>query len=171
MIDRTPCRYLLLAHEHGHAAAKAVNSMQPLLADLQQQLLRCAASNSSNAGSRSAGTSGGGIAPTLSTSTPQQLQQLLSCSAVQQLVHWHTYLESLDVAELPPPCWHDVFAHLLLTGALRAFGFRYQQVSLPGPAGCSHLSHLVVMDRWLCCVLALLWTGVTNVQPCLCLQL
>jgi hypothetical protein len=56
-------------------------------------------------------------------------QQLLCCSAVLQLARWHTCLESLDKSELPLPCWHDVFAHLLLTGALRAFGFGYQQVS------------------------------------------
>lgn len=60
-------------------------------------------------------------------------QQLLSCSAALQLARWHTCLESLDRAELPLPCWHDVFAHLLLTGALRAFSFGYQQVSGPRP--------------------------------------
>lgn len=134
-----PCRCLLLACEHGHAAAKAINSMQSVLTDLQQQLLRCAASNSSNTGSRSAGPISGSSAPVRVT-TPQQPQQLLSCSAVLQLAHWHKCLESLDVAELPPPCWHDVFAHLLLTGALRAFGFCYQQVSLCHPVPWSSRS-------------------------------
>lgn len=108
--------------------------MQPLLADLQQQLLRtctragrAAATNSSSGGSSrsSTGPEGSAVAP----AQQQQQQLLLSCSSVQQLVHyWHVVLESLEVAELPPPRWHEVFAHLLLTGALRAFSLVYHQV-------------------------------------------
>jgi hypothetical protein len=128
------CRFLLLGSEHGHAAAKAINSMQPLLADLQQQLLRrisaagTACPHSSSSSSRSAVPSTGG-AP--AAAGPQQL---LTCSAVVQLARWHTCLESLDKSELPLSCWHAVFAHLLLTGALRAFDFGYQQVSGPKAA-------------------------------------
>lgn len=123
----------MLASEHGHAAAKAVNSMQPLLLNLQRELLQCA-----EAGSPS------GAAACGSTST----EKLLSSTAVQQLLRWHACLESLDTNTLPPPCWHDVFAYLLLTGSLRAFGFGYRQVgSRDWPVD---LSCLCVADRVEC---------------------
>lgn len=118
-------RYLLLAHEDGHAAAKAITSMQPLLVELQQQLLQSASAHVSS-GSRAAGA--GGVGPGSAYSGGPSQQLLLSSPAAVQLARWHTCLESLDKAELPPPCWHEVFAHLLLTGALKAFVFGYHEV-------------------------------------------
>ncbi len=98
--------------------------MQPLLAELQQQLLQSASApiNSSN---RTAGVVPGSAC---AGGPSQQLQPLLSTPAAVQLARWHTCLESLDRSELPPPCWHEVFAHLLLTGALKAFVYSYQEV-------------------------------------------
>jgi len=115
----------MLAAEHGHAAAKAINSMQPLLLNLQWELLQCAQAGSPK-----------GAAACGSTSA----EKLLSSTAVQQLLRWHACLESLDTNTLPPPCWHDVFAHLLLTGSLRAFGVGYRQVGFHDwPMHCSAL--------------------------------
>lgn len=89
--------------------------MQPLLADLQQQLLQSVAAPSSACASGA---------------SSQKSSKLLSSppGSAGSLARWHTCLESLDRAELPPPCWHEVFAHLLLTGALKAFSYSYQEV-------------------------------------------
>lgn len=134
--------------------------MQSLLGDLQQELLHtctcaggaAAATNSSSGGSRpSAGPDGSAAAPA------QQQLLLLSRSSVQQLAHaWHVVLESLEVAELPPPCWHEVFAHLLLTGALRAFAFAYHQVRAAADA---YRLYCV----FCCCGLMTLWSLTNNV--------
>lgn len=128
-------RYLLLARQHGHAAAKAINSMQPVLADMQRLVVMQTAaglSSTSNMGSHQTS------APV--TQQQQRTSLLLSSAPVVELLRWHSCLESLDKAELPLSCWHDVFAHLLLTGALRAFSYAYQQV------------------RWmLCCVHVVSW--------------
>lgn len=114
---------LLLGHEHAHAAAKAVNAMHLLLASLQQQLLQeVAGGRNSSAGG--ADTNGVDVAGSTTTAA----QQLLSSAAVKKLWCWHSCLESVDPTALPTPCWFDVFAHILLTGALKAFAYGYQQV-------------------------------------------
>lgn len=115
-------RYLLLAHEHGHAAAKAVTAMQPLLQALLKHLLLPEASTS---GSATAGTSAQAAAGPTSACAGMQL---LTSPAVVQLLRWQTYLESLSVAMLPQACWHDCFALILLASALRAFIHDYHQV-------------------------------------------
>lgn len=103
--------------------------MAPLLAELQQQLLQSASAPSSNHASTGAGGSTGSVPGSACAGGPGTPQQpLLSCPAAVQLARWHSCLESLDKTQLPPPCWLEVFAHLLLTGALKAFGVGYQEV-------------------------------------------
>jgi hypothetical protein len=124
--------------------------MQPVLADLQQQVLQHLGAGGAHGMHMGRQASSGGCGPSPSPAAPQSQQQLLACAAVVQLSSWHTCLESLDKSSLPPPCWHDVFAHLLLTGALKAVSYQYHEVSRP-PAWC-FLVNVVPCCVILCCV-------------------
>jgi hypothetical protein len=58
----------------------------------------------------------------------QQSVQLQQLPEVQQLLLWQGCLDSFDASALAGPCWQEMFAHNLLAGALRAFGYSYLAV-------------------------------------------